>query len=194
MQNSGCESKCLSINSSRSFSTLDSYLSNLQQNDFNTVSREDAQRNKNPKSEYRNPKQTQRQINLKSGKSKTTNPKEACLEFYIFWSFEIVSTFGFRASNFCTRRLWDTCSCYVLIPRQLAAGSSILVLHFSSARLFVALQAGGGNLPQSARRDRQRRDMNPQRRQCIFDRAGDGRRRDHGAAFADALGAEQCQR
>src|SRR6266508_1962593 len=63
---------------------------------------------KNPKSEYRNPKQTRRQINLKSGKSKTPNPKEACLEFYIFWSFEIVSNFGsfdmaqdtFRASNF----------------------------------------------------------------------------------------------
>jgi len=54
----------------------------------------------NPKSEYRNPKQTPRQINLKSGKSKTPNPKEACLEFYEFWSFEIVSDFGFRASNF----------------------------------------------------------------------------------------------
>src|SRR6266849_1213480 len=38
----------------------------------------------NPKFEYRNPKPTQRQINLKSGKSKTPNPKEACLEFYIF--------------------------------------------------------------------------------------------------------------
>jgi len=59
-----------------------------------------------PKSEYRNPKQTQIQINLKSGKSKTRNPKEACLEFYIFWSFEIVSNFGFRASNFCPWRLW----------------------------------------------------------------------------------------
>jgi hypothetical protein len=47
----------------------------------------------------RNPKQTPRQINLKSGKSKTPNPKEACLEFYTFWSFEIVSNFGFRASN-----------------------------------------------------------------------------------------------
>jgi len=38
----------------------------------------------NPKSEYRNPKQTLKQINLKSGKSKTPNPKEACLEFYPF--------------------------------------------------------------------------------------------------------------
>jgi hypothetical protein len=34
------------------------------------------------------------------GKSKTPNPKEACLEFDLFWSFEIVSNFGFRASNF----------------------------------------------------------------------------------------------
>ena len=53
----------------------------------------------NPKSEYRNPKQTQRQINLKSGKFKTPNPNEACLEFCMFWSFEFVSNFGFRASN-----------------------------------------------------------------------------------------------
>ena len=35
-----------------------------------------------------------------SGKSKTPNPREACLEFYIFWSFEIGSNFGFRASKF----------------------------------------------------------------------------------------------
>jgi len=39
-------------------------------------------------------------INLKLGKSKTPNPKEVCLEFYIFWSFEIVSSVGFRASKF----------------------------------------------------------------------------------------------
>jgi hypothetical protein len=58
----------------------------------------------NPKSEYRNPKQTLRQKNLK-----TENPKhesnEACLGFYLFGSFEIVSNFGFRASNFCWRAL-----------------------------------------------------------------------------------------
>ena len=36
------------------------------------------------KSEFRNPKQTQIQIDLKSGKSETPNPNEACLEFYIF--------------------------------------------------------------------------------------------------------------
>jgi len=57
----------------------------------------------NPKSEYRNPKQIPRQINLKLGKSKTPNPTEVCLEFILFWSFEIVSNFGlrglFRASN-----------------------------------------------------------------------------------------------
>jgi hypothetical protein len=35
----------------------------------------------------------------KIGKSKTPNPKEACLEFALFWSFEFVSNFGFRASN-----------------------------------------------------------------------------------------------
>src|SRR6266403_2076686 len=60
----------------------------------------------NPKSEFRNPKQSWRQINLKSGKSKTPNLKEACLAFYIFWSFEIVSNFGFRASNYCP---WCLC-------------------------------------------------------------------------------------
>ena len=66
-----------------------------------------SRRRKNPKSEYRNPKQTQKRINLKSGKSKTPNPNEACLEFSVFWSFEFVSNFGsfdmaqdrFRASN-----------------------------------------------------------------------------------------------
>src|SRR6266508_1037029 len=55
---------------------------------------------RNPKSEAPNPKQTERQINLKSGKSKTPNPTEAGLGFYLFCSFEIVSNFGFRASNF----------------------------------------------------------------------------------------------
>jgi hypothetical protein len=54
----------------------------------------------NPKSEYRNPKQTPRQKNLKS-ENENTNPNEACLGFYLFWSFEIVSNFRFRASNFC---------------------------------------------------------------------------------------------
>jgi hypothetical protein len=34
------------------------------------------------------------------GKSKTPNPKEACLELYLFWSFGVVLHFGFRASNF----------------------------------------------------------------------------------------------
>ena len=56
-------------------------------------------RKQNPKSEYRNPKRTPIQIDLKSGKSKTPDPNETCLEFYLFWSFEIVSNFGFRASN-----------------------------------------------------------------------------------------------
>jgi hypothetical protein len=62
----------------------------------------------NPKSEYRNPKQTHGQTNLKPGKSKTPNPKEACLEFYLFWSFEIVSNFGFRASTFVVDALRET--------------------------------------------------------------------------------------
>jgi hypothetical protein len=44
-------------------------------------------------------------MNLKSGKAKTSNPKEACLEFDLFWAFEIVSNFGFRASNFCFNAL-----------------------------------------------------------------------------------------
>ena len=57
-----------------------------------------AKQIQNPNIEIRN--KLRDKINLKSGKSKTPNPKEACLEFYIFRSFEIVSNFGFRASNF----------------------------------------------------------------------------------------------
>jgi hypothetical protein len=58
------------------------------------------QANKNPKLEYRNPKQTRRQINLKLGKSKTPNPNQECFEFCVFQSFEFVSNFEFRASKF----------------------------------------------------------------------------------------------
>jgi hypothetical protein len=54
----------------------------------------------NPKSEYRNPKQTGAKINPKSGKSKTSNPIWTRFEFLVFGSFEFVSSFGFRASNF----------------------------------------------------------------------------------------------
>jgi len=54
----------------------------------------------NSKFEYRNPKQTQKQINLTAGKSKTPYAEDFCLEFCIFWSFEIVSNFGFRASDY----------------------------------------------------------------------------------------------
>jgi hypothetical protein len=72
---------------------------NVQQNHFKQSLSRQATSETNPKSEYRNPKQTQRQTNLKAGKSKTPNPKEACLELYVFWSFEILSNFGFRASN-----------------------------------------------------------------------------------------------
>jgi hypothetical protein len=50
----------------------------------------------NPKSEYRNPKQTHRQTNLKSGKSKTPNPKDVCFAFCIFQPFEFVSNFVLR--------------------------------------------------------------------------------------------------
>jgi len=78
---------------------LDTYLRNVEQNDSRKIYRAKTPMEQNPKSEYRNPKQTQRQINLKSGKSETVNPKEACLELYLFGSFGIVSNFGFRASN-----------------------------------------------------------------------------------------------
>jgi len=82
---------------------LGAYFRNIEQNDSRKTYPAKTPAKQNPKSEYRNPKQTQRQINLKSGKSKTVNPKEACLEFYQFWSFGIVSNFGprglFRASN-----------------------------------------------------------------------------------------------
>jgi len=82
--------------------------SNVEQIDGKKISRAKTPMTKNPKSEYRKrprgPKQTPRQMNLKLEKSKTPNPTEACLEFILFWSFEIVSNFGprgiFRASNF----------------------------------------------------------------------------------------------
>jgi len=45
------------------------------------------------KSEYRNPKQTSRQEIL-NRKIQTLNPNEICLEFCLFFSFEIVSNFG----------------------------------------------------------------------------------------------------
>jgi len=81
----------------------------------------------NPKSEYRNPKQTLKQMNLKSGKSKTPNPKEACLEFDLFWSFEFVSNFGFRASNFLAR--------FCIIARDTIFLTSYFIQNFKYAWL-----------------------------------------------------------
>src|SRR5690242_2851666 len=60
------------------------------------------------KSEYRNTKQTYRQINRKSRKSKPLNPKRACLEFFLFWSFEIVlnfGSFGKAQDRFCPSKI-----------------------------------------------------------------------------------------
>jgi len=54
---------------------------------------------RNPNIEIRN--KVKDRINLKSKKTKTPNPKESRLEFCL-WLFEILSTFGFRASNFPT--------------------------------------------------------------------------------------------
>jgi hypothetical protein len=71
-----------------------------------------AKANPNAKSEYRNPKQTRRQINLKLGKSKTPNPHQECFEFPVFQSFEFVSNFGFRASKFFLGRLCELCARY----------------------------------------------------------------------------------
>jgi hypothetical protein len=51
----------------------------------------------NPKSQARNPKQTE------TGKTEIQNPKRACLEFSVFLSIEFVSNFGFR--------IWDLTLC-----------------------------------------------------------------------------------
>jgi hypothetical protein len=59
------------------------YLGNVKQNDFNKFT-VPVLCDINPKSEFRNPKQTLKQIKLKLGKSKTSNPKEAGLEFDLF--------------------------------------------------------------------------------------------------------------
>ena len=88
--------------------SLDSHVGNVAQKDSRKIYPAKTPTKQNPKSEYRKkprgPKQTPRQINLKLGKSKTPKPTEVCLEFILFWSFEIVSNFGprgrFRASNF----------------------------------------------------------------------------------------------
>jgi hypothetical protein len=71
-----------------------------------------AKPNPNPKSEYRNPKQTRRQMNLKLGKSKTPNPHQEYFEFPVFQSFEFVSNFGFRASKFFLGVLCELCARY----------------------------------------------------------------------------------
>src|SRR6266545_6058146 len=60
---------------------------------------------RNPKSEAPNPKQTQRQINLKSGKSKTPNPTEAGLGFYLFCSLKLFRISDFVLRIFCSSRL-----------------------------------------------------------------------------------------
>jgi hypothetical protein len=54
------------------------------------------------KSEIRSTKfETDRgQISQTPSNSKTTNPNQGCLEHCVFWSFEFVSDFGFRASSF----------------------------------------------------------------------------------------------
>jgi hypothetical protein len=69
--------------------------------------RRQANPTQNPKSEYRNPKQTRRQIISKSENPKTLNPKQECFEFCVFQSFEFVSNFGFRASKFFLGALFD---------------------------------------------------------------------------------------
>jgi hypothetical protein len=64
------------------------------------------QRNKirNPNLEIRNKLAVQ--INPKSEKSKT-RIEGNLFGIYIFWSFEIVLNFGFRASNFLSLRPFD---------------------------------------------------------------------------------------
>jgi len=87
----------LSTLSKNALRRVDSYLINVGQNDCNKITVPVPLRHK---SEIRMSKQTLTQMKLKSEKSKTSNPEEACLEFDLFWSFEIVSKFGFRASKF----------------------------------------------------------------------------------------------
>jgi hypothetical protein len=49
----------------------------------------------NPKSEYRNPKQFQ----IQNSKLQNSSPNRICLEHWVFLSFDLVSSFEFRASN-----------------------------------------------------------------------------------------------
>jgi len=80
---------------------IGAHLENVEQNDFNKIAVPVPLRHKSEwRKKPRGPKQTLTQMKLKSGKSKTSNPEETGLEFDLFWSFEIVSNFGFRASKF----------------------------------------------------------------------------------------------
>jgi len=63
---------------------LDTYLGNVEPNDSRKIDLAKAPVKQNPKSEYRNPKQTEAKINPKFGKSKTPNPNEARFEFFLF--------------------------------------------------------------------------------------------------------------
>ena len=53
---------------------------------------------------------------------KTPNRTEACLEFCVFWSFEFVSNFGFRASSFLFSFLGVLCGPTVLTTLSLSKG------------------------------------------------------------------------
>jgi hypothetical protein len=72
----------------------------LRRNQNKISSRKDAKAAKleNPKSEYRNPKQTNEADKRKYQIVQTSESSR--FEFFSFWSFEFVSNFGFRASNF----------------------------------------------------------------------------------------------
>jgi hypothetical protein len=103
----------------------------------------------NSKSEYRNPKQTQKKNQSQIGKIQNTDPKEACLEFYLFWSFGIVSNFGsfdnaqdrFRAPNFLFRAPFDSaqdmlCSSPRGIALRANSSTSIRFVFHRASHLF----------------------------------------------------------
>jgi cholesterol transport system auxiliary component len=82
----------------------------------------------NPKSEYRNPKQTGSQINPKLEKIQNLQSESDLFGNLRFWSFEFVSNFGFRASKFCAWR-----------PLRLCARHSCSELFFSKDSKYIWL-------------------------------------------------------
>jgi hypothetical protein len=87
----------------------------------------------------RNPKQTQRQINLKSGKSKTPNANQVVWNILVFFSDHLnlvrISKFGFGASNFGHLKLFRVSDFVLRIFLFLAAFAQLFLRRLRLERM-----------------------------------------------------------